>query len=508
METGLAKSRQTGLVNLLEGLPSGARAGLVRTSDIALATLAWPAAFWVRGDFDPAAVRVDRYDLLLVAVTAAIVLGLAGAHRSFWRHATTTDLLRLAGASALLAGLLTVLVFLIDRAADVPRAVPLLYLLLATAGLAGTRFAWMLLARRSPTSAGRASLPASRPLLLVGAGEGAVLAIQLLRHAAPAWQPVGILDSFATIGRAIDGVPILGRPEELLSVIARLSVRGLRPERILLTLPPAQMAPEVLRGLERRAWAERIAVDRLADIVQLRGYEPDAGELVDSAPADVRAMPRRKLVYLVAKRAIDTVAAAIGLIAGSVVILPAALAVALWIGPPPFFTQRRRGRGLVPFTLVKLKTMAEPVDAEGRERSEDERHHPLGRFLRRFKIDELPQLWNVLRGDMALVGPRPLLDAELRALPDRGRARAAMRPGLTGWAQVNGGQLLSLRHKEALDLWYIHHASLLLDLRILWLTAVMIVRGERINEGAIEQAMEAFAAQRTPAAGLRAEAAA
>ncbi|MCS6781397.1 MAG: hypothetical protein NZ555_17035, partial [Geminicoccaceae bacterium] len=307
-----SREQPRGIVCALERLPGRARAGLARTSDITLATFAWPAAFWVRGDFDPDAVRVDRVDLLLVAVVAAAVLGLAGAHRAFWRHATLSDLARLTGAVALVAAIVTVLLFLIDRAAQLPRAVPLLYLLLAAAGLAGTRFAWMLLARRAPMPAGRAAAQANRPLLLVGAGDGADLAIRLLRHAAPGWEPVGILDPFATLGRAIDGVPILGRPEELAAVIARLAVRGLRPERILLTALPGRLPAEALREVERRAWAERIPLDRLADIVRLRGYELEPAELLDAEPADVRAMPRRRLVYLVAKRAIDTLVAAVG----------------------------------------------------------------------------------------------------------------------------------------------------------------------------------------------------
>jgi lipopolysaccharide/colanic/teichoic acid biosynthesis glycosyltransferase len=108
--------------------------------------------------------------------------------------------------------------------------------------------------------------------------------------------------------------------------------------------------------------------------------------------------------------------------------------------------------------------------------------------LRRFRFDELPQMWNVVRGEMSLIGPRPLLASDLDAMRDGGRARSAVRPGITGWAQVNGGHQLSSEEKLALDLWYVANANLKLDLLIVWRTLLMVVLGERREPAAIANA--------------------
>jgi hypothetical protein len=138
----------------------------------------------------------------------------------------------------------------------------------------------------------------------------------------------------------------------------------------------------------------------------------------------------------------------------------------------------RPGRGNRPFTLYKFRTMRDPCDVGGAPLPDPERTSFLGRALRRTRLDELPQLVNVLRGDMSFIGPRPLLP---RDLPDHASERIAIRPGITGWAQVNGGQRLSAEQKVALDVWYIRNAGALLDLRIIGRTLKMMVRGEDIE---------------------------
>ncbi|MFC3215839.1 sugar transferase [Novosphingobium panipatense] len=151
----------------------------------------------------------------------------------------------------------------------------------------------------------------------------------------------------------------------------------------------------------------------------------------------------------------------------------------LSLGRPVLFRQQRAGRGGVPFTLLKLRSMRNTCDASGRPLPDEARVTPFGRFLRRSRLDELPGLWNVVAGDMAFVGPRPLLPETIAALAMHGVQRGAVRPGLTGWSQVNGNTLLALEEKIALDLWYVAHSSPLLDLRILLLTVWVMVGGER-----------------------------
>lgn len=482
------------------------RPALIWCYDVLALTATWPLALLLRYDFDVDAIEFHPRDVLVVAFAAAAVLGTTGVHRAFWRHATVADLVQVTAGVAAAVAVAAGVLFVVDRAPRLPRSVPILHLMLAAAALVGARIAWMMLVRRRSTPAGRFTPAADfRPVLLVGGGDGAALAIQVLRHRAPFWRPVGILDEETTIGRQIDGIPVLGSIARSAVVLARLYVQGLYPEKVIVADSGRRFDDATLRPLLEAARFGTVEILRLSEIVRLEGFETNSSEL--SAPPEVSVLPRRKLVYLGAKRFVDTTVAVMGLLAGLVVLLPAALAVRLVLGPPAFFVQIRRGRGLVPFYLVKLKTMVDPVDADGRERGDDQRHHPLGRFLRRFKIDELPQLWNVLRGEMALVGPRPLVDRDLLELPDQGRARATMRPGLTGWAQVNGGQLLGPVEKHALDLWYIDHASLSLDLRILWLTLVMVLRGERVNEAEVARALRALSRSGTlrEAADLRAE---
>lgn len=482
------------------GIVERHRARLARGYDLAAAIAAWPLALALRRDLDLAFADLLLRDLVVVAVLAVVLFEIGGVHRAFWRFATAADLAALAVGSALLAGAVTVALFLIDRLEAVPRSVPILFAILTFLLLAGARIGWMLLAPRRTARGDTANTAptAFRPVLLVGAGEGAALAIQLLRHAGgPAYRPVAILDEGATLGREVMGVPVVGRLSDLGAAIARLQVRGLRPARLLITEPPTAFPAEALRRLRERAYLERLPVDFLSDLVRLRW----AGETADEPPAasPVAGQEPAALAYLLAKRAFDTAVAAVLFVLATPLLLAIGLLVYLAIDRAVLFRQVRRGRGLVPFTLVKFQTLKDPIGPDGRLLREDERQTPLGSFLRRFRLDELPQLWNVLVGDMALVGPRPLVEADLAALPDGGRERARVRPGLTGWAQVNGGQILGPREKYALDLWYLRHASFTLDLRILWLTLVMVVRGERVNEVEVRRALAALEPAGAPA---------
>jgi lipopolysaccharide/colanic/teichoic acid biosynthesis glycosyltransferase len=190
------------------------------------------------------------------------------------------------------------------------------------------------------------------------------------------------------------------------------------------------------------------------------------------------------------KRALDIVASAAILAVTAPLLAMAAAAVAACIQRPVLFVQIRPGLNRRPFRLYKLRTMKDPLDPAGRPRTDAERTPRTGRILRRTRLDELPQLWNVLIGDMALIGPRPLLASDLDAMPDHGLSRSRTRPGLTGWAQVNGGHQLTADEKHALDRWYAENASLTLDLAIIGRTIAMMLMGERRNQSAITTALQ------------------
>jgi lipopolysaccharide/colanic/teichoic acid biosynthesis glycosyltransferase len=170
----------------------------------------------------------------------------------------------------------------------------------------------------------------------------------------------------------------------------------------------------------------------------------------------------------------------------------AAILVFLDVGSPLLFWQQRAGQGGRELQLYKLRTLRPPFDRRGQRISEERRVSWIGRLLRQTRIDELPQLLNVLVGDMSLIGPRPLLP---RDEPPSSTLRLTVRPGITGWAQVNGGTSLTPTEKEALDVWYIRNASLWLDLRIIGMTFLVVLRGERRSEEALAQAQYLRAAE-------------
>ncbi|QZD95734.1 sugar transferase [Qipengyuania gelatinilytica] len=153
-------------------------------------------------------------------------------------------------------------------------------------------------------------------------------------------------------------------------------------------------------------------------------------------------------------------------------------------GSPVLFRQLRSGRGGKPFRIAKFRSMTDRRDANGELLPDDERVTAWGRFLRRSRLDELPGLWSIARGDMAFVGPRPLLPETIASLGERGKQRGKVRPGLTGWAQVNGNTLLSLDEKIALDLDYVSNPSLGRDLVIITRTFWVMIGGERRTSAA------------------------
>lgn len=161
-------------------------------------------------------------------------------------------------------------------------------------------------------------------------------------------------------------------------------------------------------------------------------------------------------------------------------------AIYLKMGRPIFFTQMRPGKGGQPFLMVKFRTMREGRGPKGALLPDAQRVTALGRFLRATSLDELPELWNVLRGDMSLVGPRPLLMEYLPLYSPEQARRHEIRPGITGWAQINGRNSLTWEEKFALDVWYVDNRNMALDLKILWLTVRTVLRREGINAGGCE----------------------
>jgi sugar transferase EpsL len=181
------------------------------------------------------------------------------------------------------------------------------------------------------------------------------------------------------------------------------------------------------------------------------------------------------------KRALDLAAAVAGLLTFGPVMLVVALLVRISLGSPVLFRQVRPGKDSRPFTLLKFRTMKDARDDRGGLLPDNQRLTALGRFLRACSFDELPQFWNLLRGEMSLVGPRPLLMEYLCRYTTAQARRHAVKPGITGWAQVNGRNAISWEEKFALDVWYVDHMTFSLDLCILWMTCLHVVRRSGIS---------------------------
>ena len=181
------------------------------------------------------------------------------------------------------------------------------------------------------------------------------------------------------------------------------------------------------------------------------------------------------------KRAFDLIIAAVMLIFSALPIFLILCLIKLKLGTPVFFSQVRPGLYARPFKMFKFRTMTDARDANGELLSDSDRLTRFGKFLRSSSLDELPGLWNVLKGDMSLVGPRPLLMQYLdRYTPEQARRHKA-RPGITGWAQVNGRNAISWEDKFLLDVWYVDHQSIWLDIKILCLTVYKVMRRSDIS---------------------------
>jgi lipopolysaccharide/colanic/teichoic acid biosynthesis glycosyltransferase len=186
-----------------------------------------------------------------------------------------------------------------------------------------------------------------------------------------------------------------------------------------------------------------------------------------------------EMTRVMLKRVFDVVVAVLALLVLLAPMLIIAMLVRVKLGGPVLFRQVRPGRLGKPFEMVKFRTMTDERDSQGDLKPDSERLPAFGRWLRGTSLDELPELWNVLRGDMSIVGPRPLLLCYLLLYSDRQARRHEVRPGITGWAQVNGRNALTWERKFELDVWYVDNHSVLLDLKII----AMTIKGVVLREG-------------------------
>jgi len=191
---------------------------------------------------------------------------------------------------------------------------------------------------------------------------------------------------------------------------------------------------------------------------------------------------RRNRVYRsVVKPCLDRTLAALLLLVAAPFMAIAALSIYIEMGTPILFRQRRPGKDGKIFTIYKFRTMTDERDGKGRLLPDEKRLKGIGKFIRSTSLDELPQLFNVLKGEMSFVGPRPLLEEYLPLYNERQKKRHEVKPGITGWAQVNGRNAISWEEKFEYDVWYVEHLSFLLDAKIVWMTLIKVLQRSGVS---------------------------
>lgn len=442
----------------------------------------------IPGPATSAMAAASAYGAITLA-TAIPVMLIFGLNRTVWRFTSLGDGMRVVGATALIVALTTTLAFAFDRTAHITPNLPVVQGLLMLYVLLGARVATRIRhdRRRRARRPGGIVGGFRENVLVLGLGpQTDVLLYGAAKNAEEKTEIVGILSpSNRHRGRRLRSRKILGTPDAIYEVLHDLAVHGVFVDRIVVAFPEAALSEKAQAALVQLQEGGMLRVDWLPPRHGLGAPadDPDAvGAMGDGLEPSFNA-------YLPWKRLIDATVALLCIAVFAPLMLVVAMVVLLDVGAPAIFWQQRPGSRGKPIKVLKFRTMRSPRDRAGRALTDAERVSTVGCLLRRLRLDELPQIYNVLVGDMSLVGPRPLLPVDQPSAP---AARLCLRPGLTGWAQIKGGRDISSEDKAALDLWYIRNASFALDIRILAHTLRMVLFGERVDRNAIHEAWQAI----------------
>jgi lipopolysaccharide/colanic/teichoic acid biosynthesis glycosyltransferase len=323
-------------------------------------------------------------------------------------------------------------------------------------------------------------------IIMIGSNRFSSFFIKLLQMCAPNHQRiVALLDNdHRMVGRAIEGVRIVGSPQDLNAIIDEYAVHGINIERVVVSGEPNILSNAEMKDIRRVCDGRRITLQFAPQLLGLREIKKWERTITPCVPDNkTLELP----AYFRWKYIIDFCAAATVI----VILLPlfavVSIVVFFDVGSPLLFWQQRVGLQGCNFLLYKFRTLRPPFDWKGQPIPHNRRLSAIGHLLRATSLDELPQLLNVLVGDMSLIGPRPLLPEDQ---PANSTVRLMVRPGITGWAQVNGGKFLTADEKEGLDKWYIQNASIWLDLRIILRTLQIMFLSARqpIDVGCVHPA--------------------
>lgn len=451
-------------------------------------------ALVLRNNLDISLEQISRllpYTLVYSAVAGGC-FALSEANCGLWSYASLPDVVRIAKITAISILLSLLIVFATTRLDNVPRSLPIIQFLVVIVAMAGARGAYRHFFAPF-SSLQNSGEPNQEQILLIGLSEPADVYLRVferLTHAPIA--VAGVLTEERTLhGRYVRGRPVDGSPADLNYHLQNYEVHGINVRRAVICVPWAQLSAASKRALLDAQQSSNLEIDMFADRLALVEPEMNSsgkGQGLDEACPEPRASSAGMGgAYAPVKRSFDILGALSLLVLLSPLLVTICLLVIIDLGLPVTFWQQRPGRFGKPFRIYKFRTMRPVFDSKGRAISPENRRSLIGGLLRRSRVDELPQLYNILIGDMSFVGPRPLLPIDQ---PRYARERLMVRPGLTGWAQINGGRDVSIEEKDALDCWYARHASFGLDVRITLRTVVMLIRGDRRNAEAIRTAID------------------
>jgi lipopolysaccharide/colanic/teichoic acid biosynthesis glycosyltransferase len=478
--------------------------------DLTCVALSPVIALLIRDNFDTSILRVQAlapYAVICLLV-AAVAFVVARLPRSLWRYTSLNDILHLIAVATVVLLAALAASFYLNRMENIARSLPVIQWFLLITSMVGVRIAVRLLGERTSRKRSQSEEPSTGPehVLIVGVGDVAELYLRSVSEFAQGQvSVVGILTSGPTMhGRSLRMHKILGRPENVQKILSELDLHGVPVERIIVMQPFERLSKDAREALLAVERSSTIEVDWLVESLGLRkgGASGLRGALQAASDKDKSQSPsvlRNNAAlshgqYHDVKRVIDGAGAILIIFALAPVLVVVSVLVAIDVGTPLVFWQLRPGRHGRPFKLFKFRTMRSAHDVHGNRISDQLRSSNIGNLLRRSRLDELPQLYNILLGEMSFIGPRPLLPVDQ---PQWQNPRLIVRPGLTGWAQINGGRDISPEDKAALDIWYIVNASLWLDISILLRTLVMLVIGEQVNRSAVQAAQSTLEKMKT-----------
>jgi lipopolysaccharide/colanic/teichoic acid biosynthesis glycosyltransferase len=433
----------------------------------------------------------ERSDLTSIIIYSVVSFGfclvsfigfrLADSVPQFFSHRESLETGKAALVGVAAAAIFT---FSVTRLDDIPRSVPAVHLLLLITALNLIRLLRRNLAHRRNIDGAHLRYEDEENVIVVGANKLAWFYVQMLDTLGVGnRRVVGILDEDQDLhGRSIFGHMVLGTPSEALPLVHDFGMHGTPISRFVVCERDRERALNIIATLEPICLLEEIELELLAEQLGIPEIEDDPTPDALIAPPSLNQLSN----YFRLKRVIDIAVSLVAIIAFMPLFAIIAALIMVESGSPVFFWQRRVGREGRSIFVYKFRTMLKPIDGNGRRLDDEERRSALGSLLRATRLDELPQLFAVLTGDMSLIGPRPLLPIDQ---PEGDTARLRVSPGITGWAQVHGGNLISPEEKRVLDDFYVNNASLRLDILILWRTIVTVIAGDAKRRSGLETAL-------------------